>query len=220
MSEGAILCMFSGGIDSTGVLHQLFTDPEFQSRPLIMHHIFLQNRENRAKAELASATKIADHYRTQFPDREFTYTDSIFNTTGFAPLQASRFPFDMDVCAFVAGNICVARKDIRQVAMGRTKTDIDSGGNNFQKRMERAQNVFRSIYSLEPEITPEYIFPLMSKTKKEIWDELPEPVQSACWHCRHPQYADDGSASECGKCITCKEVKGFVLHSAERSPTL
>ncbi|MBT8114968.1 MAG: hypothetical protein KJP04_06295 [Arenicella sp.] len=210
MNNDTILCMFSGGIDSTGVLHKMFCDPEYQQRPLVVHHIFLQNRENRAKAELASVTIIREYYRAQYPQREFTYTDSIVNTSGFAPLKASRFPFDMDVCAFIAGNICVVRKDIRQVAMGRTNTDIEAGGTNFQKRMERAQNIFRSVYCLEPEVIPEYIFPVMSKTKKEIWDELPEPVRSACWYCRHPQYEDDDSASACGQCITCEEVKGFI----------
>jgi len=202
--------MFSGGIDSSGVLHQLFTNPDYTGYPLIIQHIILQNRENRAQAEMASVKKIVGHYKNNYPDRPFTYTESVFNTMGFAPLAANRFPFDMDVCAFMAGNICVARKDVRLVAMGRTKTDVGTGGNNFQKRMERAQAVFRALYVLEPETIPDYIFPVISMTKQEIWDSLPEPVQAASWYCRHPQYNDDGSANACGKCITCKEVKEFI----------
>ena len=209
MTTDTILCMFSGGIDSTGVVHQLFTAPAYRDRPLIVHHVFLQNRENRARAELAAVSKIGEYYRQQFPNRAFTYTESVFNSSGFAPLSSSRFPFDMDVCAFIAGNICVARKDIRQVAMGRTRTDIDSGGQNFQKRMERAQTIFRGVYSLESEALPEYIFPVMDKTKQQIWNELPQAVRDACWYCRHPQYAEDGSAKVCGQCITCADVKEF-----------
>jgi len=210
MINNTILCMFSGGIDSTGVLHQLITNRQFSDKQLIVQHIILQNRENRAQAEVASVKSIIEYYKKNFPEREFTYTDSIFNTTGFAPLKSSRFPFDMDVCAFMAGNICVARKDIRKVAMGRTKTDVDSGGDNFQKRMERAQGVFRSIYSLENETIPEYIFPVIKMTKKEIWNDLPAAVRKACWYCRHPQYNDDGSATACKECITCKEVSDFI----------
>jgi 7-cyano-7-deazaguanine synthase in queuosine biosynthesis len=45
-----ILCLFSGGIDSTGVLHRLMTDPQYVQHPLIVHHIHIFNRENRAKA--------------------------------------------------------------------------------------------------------------------------------------------------------------------------
>jgi len=101
--------MFSGGIDSCGVLHSLVTDPDYHDRELIVQHIILQNRENRAQAEMNSVNEIISYYQQHHPERPFTYTESIFNTTGFAPLQASRFPFDMDVCAFMAGNIAVAR---------------------------------------------------------------------------------------------------------------
>ncbi len=213
MNKHTILCMFSGGIDSSGVLHSLVTDPAFRDRELIVHHIILQNRENRAKAEMDSVTAIIKHYQEQHPERPFTYTQSVFNTMGFAPLQANRFPFDMDVCAFTAANIAVARKDVRQIAMGRTKTDVDSGGQNFQKRMERAQNVFRAVYSLETETVPDYIFPVINMTKQAIWEMLPEPVQNASWYCRQPQYSEDGLAHPCKQCITCKEVQEFIEHA-------
>jgi len=202
--------MFSGGIDSSGVLHKLITDPDYGDRELIVQHIFLQNRENRAQAELNSVEKIINYYRARYPQRSFTYTESIFNTVGFAPLQADRFPFDMDVCAFMASNIAVARKEVRQIAMGRTKTDIDKGGESFLQRMERAQRVFRAVYYLEPEPLPTYIFPVINMTKKEVWEMLPNEVQDATWYCRHPDYSEEGDAIRCGQCITCKETAEFI----------
>jgi 7-cyano-7-deazaguanine synthase in queuosine biosynthesis len=212
MQRDTILAMFSGGIDSTGVLHQLFTNPEFNSRPLIIHHIFLQNRENRAKAEAQAVESILKYYSDQFPAREYTYTNCVFNTTGFAPLNSNRYPYDMDVCAFVASNICVARKDIKQVAMGRTLTDIQGGGENFQIRMSKAQKVFASIFSLEKEDAPEYIFPVKHMLKKTIWNSLPKQVKDAAWYCRKPKYTESGSAETCQQCITCKEVVDFIQH--------
>ncbi len=202
--------MFSGGIDSCGVLHSLITDPDYHDRELIVQHIVLQNRENRAQAEINAVEKIIQYYQRQHPERPFTYTESVFNTTGFAPLRADRFPFDMDVCAFIAGNIAVARKDVREVAMGRTKTDVDSGGENFLKRMQRAQGVFKAVYSLEADAAPTYIFPMINATKREVWRNLPPPVQAAAWYCRHPIYQDDGSAQTCQQCNTCKEVAEFL----------
>lgn len=210
MSKNTIVCMFSGGIDSSGVLHKLITHPDYQGHDLIVQHIVLQNRENRAQAEMGSVTSIINYYQANYPDRPFIYTESVFNTTGFAPLQASRFPFDMDVCAFIAGNIAVARKDVRHIAMGRTKTDVESGGDNFQQRMGRAQKVFQAIYSLEPEVAPDYIFPVINMSKQAVWEMLPPHVQTASWYCRHPQYQQDCSAQPCGKCITCKEVTEFI----------
>lgn len=212
MSKNTIVCMFSGGIDSSGVLHQLITDVDYRDRDLVVQHIILQNRENRAQAEMKSVTKIIEYYQKQHPERPFTYTESVFNTTGFAPLKADRFPFDMDVCAFMAGNIAVARKDVRQIAMGRTKTDVASGGDNFQQRMQRAQSIFKAVYSLESEPVPDYIFPVINMSKKEIWEMLPPEVQAASWYCRHPQYQADGSVKPCRQCITCKEVVDFLPH--------
>lgn len=205
--------MFSGGIDSSGVLYTLVTDPDFRDRELIVHHIILQNRENRAQAEMDSVTQIVNYCQTHHADRPFTYTQSVFNTMGFAPLAANRFPYDMDVCAFTAANIAVARKDVRQIAMGRTKTDVGSGGTDFQQRMARAQQVFGAVYSLEKEAIPNYIFPVINMTKREIWDSLPPQIQQASWYCRHPQYQEDGSATPCKQCITCKEVAEFIPHA-------
>lgn len=210
LQKNIIVCMFSGGIDSTGVLHSLITDQDYFDRDLIVHHIILQNRENRAQAEMESVRSIIDYYQNQHPERPFTYTQSVFDTTGFAPLQANRFPFDMDVCAFTAANIAVARKDVRQIAMGRTKTDVESGGNDFQQRMQRAQDVFKAVYSLEPEAVPDYIFPMINLTKQEVWATLPAEVKAATWYCRHPIYPEHGRAQACGKCNTCKEVAAFI----------
>lgn len=210
MSKNTIVCMFSGGIDSSGVLHTLITDRDYRNRNLIVQHIILQNRENRAQAEIDSAAKIISYYQRNYPDRPFTYTESVFNTTGFAPLEADRFPFDMDVCAFIAANIAVARKDVREIAMGRTQTDIESGSNDFRQRMQRAQRVFQAVYSLEDEAVPNYIFPVINFSKQTIWKMLPPEVQTAAWYCRYPSYQQDGSAQPCTKCVTCKDVAEFI----------
>jgi len=213
MSGGTILCMFSGGIDSAGVLHKLMSDEEYQDQDLIVHHIVLQNRENRAVAEIEAVKKILAFYQKNYPNRPYTYTESLFNTEGFAPLRGSRFPFDMDVCAFTAANIAVIRKDIRQVAMGRTKTDIETSTNSdFQSRMARAQSVFQAVYSLESDPAPSYIFPVKDMTKEEIWNYLPEDIRNVSWYCRRPVYKQDGSATPCQKCSTCKTMLGFLSH--------
>lgn len=97
MSKNTIVCMFSGGIDSSGVLYTLITDHDYRDRNLIVQHIILQNRENRAQAEMDSVTKIIKYYQTTYPERSFTYTESVFNTTGFSSLTADRLIW-MCVC--------------------------------------------------------------------------------------------------------------------------
>ncbi|WP_425389481.1 hypothetical protein [Ekhidna sp.] len=208
--KATILCMFSGGIDSSGVLHRLMTDEAYADHPLIVHHIHILNRENRANAEAKAVKAILSYYKSA-AKRPFTVSGSTFNSTGFAPLKANRFPFDMDICAFLSANICAARKDIGFVAMGRTKTDVESGGANFMKRMQRAQAIFKSVLSLENGYSAEYIFPMVDFTKKEVWDFLPEEVRSNTWWCRRPVYSEDKKPEVCGKCHTCKEVNELIL---------
>lgn len=211
MAKATILCMFSGGLDSTGVLHKLMTEKPFTDLNLIVHHVILQNRENRALAEMGAVEKILGYYQQNMPDRNYTYTQSVFNTEGFAPLRGNRFPFDMDVCAFTASNIAVIRKDIRYIAMGRTKTDIVSGASSdFNQRMERAQTIFKAVYSLEKEPLPQYVFPVKDMTKQDIWNYLPDTVRSASWYCRRPVYQKDKTAKPCEKCPTCKDVQEFI----------
>ncbi len=197
--------MFSGGVDSTGVLHELLTSEKYKSYSLIIHHIHIWNRENRAMAELSAVKSILNYYKKE---ATFVFSQSTFDTRGFAVLKSNRFPMDMDVCAFTASQICAARPDVKYVAMGRTKTDVQSGGENFQKRMQRAQAIYKASLSLEQQKPAEYIFPVVDYTKKEIWDFLPTEVRNATWWCRRPIY-EENSAKPCGKCITCKEMKTF-----------
>ena len=52
MNKPHILCMWSGGIDSTGLLYSLLTQPEYNDYERQVHHISLINVEGRSGAEL------------------------------------------------------------------------------------------------------------------------------------------------------------------------
>ncbi len=211
-----ILCMFSGGIDSAGVLHQMMTDDAYKDRQLIVHHIYLQNRENRADAEKAAVEKILNYYQRSYPARAFTYSSNVFDTRGFSQLKSKRFPVDIDVTRFIAANIAVIRKDIRLVVFGRTKTDVDAGGDNLQRRIQRGIAIFDAMYMNEREPIPDMTNPLIDKTKREVWEMLPPSVQTAVWYCRRPVYQDE-TAIACGKCITCIEVAEMLAEPSELS---
>ena len=116
--------MLSGGVDSTGVLHKILSRQDYADHKLFVHHIHIVNRENRARAERSAVENIIKYYQAhQDKYREFEFFTSIFNVTGFEKIRSTRFPYDMDVCAFYAANICAMRKNIEYVAMGRTQTD-------------------------------------------------------------------------------------------------
>ncbi|MEO9806513.1 MAG: 7-cyano-7-deazaguanine synthase [Reichenbachiella sp.] len=200
-----ILCLLSGGVDSTGALHQLITNDQYQGFDLIVHHINIVNRERRALAESQAVKNILNYYVDHL-QAQFIYTESTSDTTGFAPLQSKRFPFDMDICTFMAANLVAAYPAISKIVRGRTKTDLEGADTSYVKRTARTKSILESVIMFDAIETPEYLFPVIDFTKEEIWNFLPEPVKQHTWWCRHPQYDENKNAKPCGVCPTCKQM--------------
>jgi len=194
-----ILCMYSGGLDSAAMLHVLLTRDEYKDFAVHVHHMHLVNPENRAMVEHAVTMGALDHMRKS-GYREFGYSESLHRYPAFN----QQIIWDADLCAFMAGNICNATPDIRYVALGRTRTDIEQAGHDFQARMARAQAIFRAVKALNQ--TPsEYIFPVAQLTKRELWALLPPELRAHTWSCRRPIY-EGQRAIACGRCISCKAL--------------
>ncbi len=193
--------MYSGGLDSAACLHALLTRDEYASFDIHVHHMHLLNRENRARAEKLATQATLQAFR-QLPLRPFFYSESGHDYR----FLKRRFIWDMDISAFMAANIAAADDRIVNVAMGRTRTDIESGGERFQARMQRAQKVFDAVWALESRERPGYIFPVVELSKTDIWRQLPEAVRDQAWSCRHPRYEGEQVVA-CGECSTCKQMK-------------
>ena len=197
--------MYSGGLDSVGALYQLLTAEQYSEFHIHVHHMHLLNREDRAAAEKQAVASSLKAFRQLGLDR-FDVSESAHDYR----FMRHRFIWDMDLCAFMAANIALADARIVHVAMGRTATDVDSGGERFQQRMQRAQSIFGAVWELEPRGRPEYIFPVVEFSKRELWDMLPEPVRESAWSCRRPLY-ENGEARACGRCGTCRDIAAMKL---------
>ena len=197
--NGVILCMYSGGLDSAGMLHLLLTGDEYKDFAVHVHHLHLVNPENRALVEQAATMNALEQLRKS-GYREFSYSESLHRYPAFN----QQIVWDADLCAFMAGNICNATPDIRYVALGRTRTDIEHAGHDFQGRMARAQAIFRAVKSLNKNPS-EYIFPVAQLTKREVWEMLPPEVRAHTWSCRRPIY-EGNRATACGQCISCRAL--------------
>lgn len=177
--------MFSGGLDSTGVLWKLINSKE----QLLVHHLYLSNKENRAEAEAIAVKNIIDYMKEI---REFSYTESYHEY----PSYNGNFMWDSDIYNFVAGTICLSMKTLKEVAIGRTKSDI-----GIEQRAERGTKI---LNILSPNVKK--IYPVGEMTKKEIYDMLPEELRKLTWSCRTPSYKNN-NIEMCGRCKTCLEIK-------------
>lgn len=177
------LIMFSGGLDSTGVLYKLINSKE----ELLVHHLYLSNKENRGEAESIAVKNIIEYMRKI---REFSYTESYHEY----PAYNGNFMWDSDIYNFVAGTICLSLKSIKEVAIGRTKSD--SG-------LDRSQRGTKILNILSPNVKK--IFPVGDMTKKEIYEMLPEDLRELTWSCRKPIYKEN-NIEVCKTCKTCLEI--------------
>ena len=87
-----ILAMYSGGLDSLGMIYKLLTDPEYQDYKLHIHHVHQRNVEYRDKAE-AIAVDLAVKELKQL-GFEFAYSESQIASQPYN----GQFMFDSAAC--------------------------------------------------------------------------------------------------------------------------
>jgi tRNA(Ile)-lysidine synthase TilS/MesJ len=190
--------MYSGGLDSLGALYRLLTDAKYENFGLHIHHLNLRNRENRVLAEHKAIKSTLAYFRNS-RYRNFLYTESSHDYS----FMRKYFTFDTYWYAFMAANIITADNAIRHVAVGRTKTDIESAAS--MNHAKRGHEIFHATLALDKRFTRSYIYPVAHMTKKQIWEMLPADLRELSWSCRRP-VNQDGGAQPCGKCRTCKEM--------------
>ena len=192
-----ILVLYSGGLDSTVMLHLLLTQEKYKQYNIHVHHVHIRNQERRAVAETAAVTKSLQWFIDN-EYREFSYSDADITFGSYN----NKFLFDTDVTYFFAGYIASCDKSITKIAYGATATDFEEAGLN--DRVQRSRNIFKAFVDIER------ILPLLELTKTEIYQLLPEGLRDKFWSCRKPVYANR-IATPCGQCKTCKQLEEFGI---------
>lgn len=188
-----ILVMLSGGMDSTLALHYVLTKPEFSGYSVHVHHMQLDNMENRLSAEDLAIKKIFKYFEDN-KYRRFSYTSSKLSF----PIINNVFMRDAYAVSFTSGFICNSDPRIKKVAIGVNATDmLDTG---FSRMINISNSIFKSFTDAEK------IFPVVEYTKKQVLELLPAELRKLCWSCRTPRYVH-GVAVECGSCKTCNQLK-------------
>jgi len=200
-----ILCMFSGGLDSTGALYSLLTQSEYKDYNIHVHSMDLSNIENRSGAEFQATMNI----KKWFIDKgyKFKFTRSVHEYK----FMSNCFIWDSDICAFMAGQITrCSPRSYNYIVMGRTKTDDDMNHSNMTGRIKRAREIFHASYGESSKQKPEYLYPVIDMTKQDIWDMLPEELRNYTWSCRTPKQNNKFDWVTCGSCITCNDIKKYI----------
>ena len=186
-----ILAMYSGGLDSLGMIYKLLTDPEYQDHSLHIHHIHNRNVENRDQAEAIVVPLVLKELKHM--GYNFDYSESEIRTQPYG----NRFLYDTDSINFFAGYICSANPNIVKVAMGMQANDANL---SLEDRRRRADAILAAFTTVGK------IYPVLTMTKREIYDMLPANLRNMFWSCRRPTYTEK-TVVPCGKCDTCVKLR-------------
>ncbi|CAB4221428.1 hypothetical protein UFOVP1636_300 [uncultured Caudovirales phage] len=183
--------MYSGGLDSLGMIYKLLTDPEYKDYKLHIHHVHNRNVERRDQAEgIVVPLVLKELERLGY---SFVYSESEIASQPYG----QNFLYDSDTINFFAGYICSANLDIVYVAMGMNANDTNHA---LELRRKRADLILAAFTDVKK------IYPVLNMTKREIYESLPESLRNMFWSCRRPVYTEK-SIAPCLKCDTCVKLR-------------
>ena len=191
MEQQIILAMYSGGLDSLGMVYKLLTDPEYKDYVLHIHHVHNRNVEHRNQAEAIVVERVLKELEQL--GFSFIYSESEIASQPYN----GQFMYDTDSINFFAGYICSVNPCIKKVAMGMQANDHN---HSLEERRIRANKIFTAFTDAEK------IFPVLEMSKREIYDSLPESLRNMFWSCRRPVYSEKNIAP-CGRCDTCAKLR-------------
>ena len=191
MEQQIILAMYSGGLDSLGMVYKLLTEAEYKDYRIHIHHIHHRNVERRDRAEAVAVNLATKELKRLGFD--FDYSESEIGTQPYGV----NFLFDTDSINFFAGYVALANPEVKLVAMGMQANDANQ---RLEERRVRANKIFTAFTDAEK------IFPVLEMTKREIYDSLPDTLRNLFWSCRRPIYTEKNIAP-CGKCDTCVKLR-------------
>ena len=191
MEQQIILAMYSGGLDSLGMVYKLLTEAEYKDYRVHIHHIHHRNVERRDRAEAVAVNLATKELKRLGFD--FDYSESEIGTRPYGV----NFLFDTDSINFFAGYVALANPEVKLVAMGMQANDANQ---RLEERRVRANKIFTAFTDAEK------IFPVLEMTKRKIYDSLPDTLRNLFWSCRRPIYTEKNIAP-CGKCDTCVKLR-------------
>lgn len=183
--------MYSGGLDSLGMIYKLLTEDDYKDYDVHIHHVHNKNVENRHRAE-AIAVDLATRELRRL-GFNFVYSESEIGSPPFGKY----FLFDTDTMNFFAGYVASVNPSIVKVAMGMQAND---GNYSLEDRRVRGNRILSAFTNAEK------IYPVLDMTKREIYDMLPASLRNMFWSCRRPVYLEK-RITPCGRCDTCVKLR-------------
>lgn len=208
------LLMFSGGLDSTGLLYWLLKNTDDE---VIAHHVIIHTSKNMStisKIESLTARRIVTWLKKNYRNFEFEESEFKFPNRKFIPPHLIySYVAGLLIINGVADRIMTGRhaEDTRQISCFRFAI-----ANNIYNAVKSYGNPVRtpgsSGISKEHEyneIEAMWEIPFADIGKIHIIRMLPKELFDLVLFCKNPQLIDD-KIINCGTCRTCIRVKDIL----------
>lgn len=172
-----ILCMYSGGLDSTGALWELTTDKKYAEFDILVHHINIMDSINPAKNEDLALSQIVATFE-EITGRKLPYSSTLVDFSYLAVGVA--LPAIPNIYAFVAGNLVQIDLTIKYIAVGSDKILRAKDNASYDVELNQSQQLLKIIGSQrEVSSSAEYVYPVELKSSRNIWQTLPEKIRES-----------------------------------------
>ncbi|MGD2045982.1 MAG: hypothetical protein PVJ80_16620 [Gemmatimonadota bacterium] len=192
-----VLLMFSGGVDSTWLLHHYLSETDLRVHA---HHISIRYpHQKRWRAEDPACEKIVDWCRNNL--RGFEYSVSRFE------LDFHRIGWDSDLQLLVASKVALnLGPGPITLALGWCTDDLERP--RVRERQERGitPRLWEALCESagRPLLSRTIAMPIVEQglSKKDLLDQLPDGLLELTWSCRNPVFTH-GTPRPCGECHAC-----------------
>ena len=186
------LLLFSGGMDSSYLLHKLtqqINNPSKKSSNVIKEVIclFFNYQQPHAKKELFAAKQIPKIYEAKLIIEELAFKFLVKD------MKKSPVIFNRNMIFLALAGAIAKKNECGSIHIGCTKSDFETFSDCrplFLREMNDAMLISIGIH---------VVAPLVGITKKEIVEKNNDVPWHLTWSC----YA--GNSEPCGDCLACKE---------------
>lgn len=191
--------MCSGGVDSTGALYLLVSDEKYKDFDIYVHHVNIIEENKRHIGEQKAIKEIINKLSEIRP---VEYSESTFEIGNKGKIYSENYIWDMNIIAFVVGQLCTRDSCIKAVANGATKNDTINGKRTGEPVTIEDSSEYMSQKTVE---RIKFIYPVIDMTKEEVIKMLPVSIKELTWSCREPVVAC--GVFQCKKCRACKSAE-------------
>lgn len=191
MKKDTINILFSGGLDSTYMLHKALKE---NYKYIQLHYLTIENNHNKVQYEIKQAEQIVQKFKDLHP-----YVLISFHTRARFSLPANGNVHFPQIPVWITG-LLYSIDNNADVWIGYCM------GDQAISHLEDIKKVWRSYSSLQ-ESKSKLVFPLSKIPKEVMMRELPNNIFQLTYFCENPSESEnENTFVDCGSCASCKRA--------------